>query len=57
MAMVIVVISYELIYPDSTICKAFKPSIWINLANTWLYERAPQYGGCHLKYVVVSLRW
>ena len=50
MAMVIVVIGYELIYPDSTFSEAFKAWNMGNLASTWLYEREPQYEGCHLIY-------
>ena len=50
MAMVIIVIGYDLIYPDSTFSEAFKAWNMDNLASTWLYERAPQYEGCHLIY-------
>ena len=50
MAMVIVVIGYDLIYPDSTFSEAFKASIRITWPVLRLYEREPQYEGCHLIY-------
>ena len=50
MAMVIVVVADKLLHLDPTICKAFKPWNMDNLGSIWLYERAPQYEGCHLIY-------